>query len=132
MSRALALLLLLTGSAALADTTADAVSLEVKPLLCIVDRRTPACDMSFRVAWQSFAPGSYCLFNHFETAPLRCWTEALSGQLEERRVVDKGFSYWLTAHGSDQPVAAVAVEVMTTDTSDRRRQRRSRHVWDIL
>lgn len=129
------LLLLLFGAASTAADSGVAkgdVSLNVKPLLCIIDRRTPACDMAFLIAWQSPARGYYCLHNPFVTAPLRCWREANAGQHEDRRMVDKGFMFWLTGDDNDAPLAAVVVEVMTTDTTDRRRKRRTRHVWDLL
>jgi len=112
--------------------TASSVQLKVKPVLCIIDRRTPSCDMDFLIAWQSPVLGYYCLHNPFVAVPLRCWSEADAGQHEERRIVEKGFMFWMTAEGSDEPVAAVEVEVMTSDTPDRRRKRRTRHVWDIL
>lgn len=130
--------LLLLGSAvagAQDDGTANAsgdVELDVKPVLCILDRRTPACDMDFLIAWQSALTGSYCLFSHFAESPVRCWREALTGEHRESHTVDASFQYWLTGTGGDEPVAAVTVEVMTTETDDRRRRRRTRHVWDIL
>jgi hypothetical protein len=134
MRGAIALLLLLGGATALAedDIAANHVDLDVKPLLCIIDRRTPVCDMNFHVAWKSTIHGYYCLFGHFATTPLRCWSRANAGQHEERRLVDSTFQYWLTADGTDEALAAVTVEVMTTETKDRRRKRRTRHVWDIL
>lgn len=137
MRRVLTTLLLLGSAAAGAQdegTTNEAVDVEldVKPVLCILDRRTPACDMDFLIAWQSTLTGSYCLFSRFEESPLRCWREALTGEHRESHTVDTSFRYWLTAPGGDEPVAAVTVEVMTTETDDRRRRRRTRHVWDIL
>lgn len=129
MARVVTILLLLAGTIAAADESD--VELDVKPVLCIIDRRTPACDMDFLVAWQSGIRGYYCLFSQQATAPLRCWTEATAGIHEERRSVDESFRYWLTRDDGDEPLAAVTVEVMSTET-DRRRKRRSRHVWDIL
>lgn len=131
----IAILLLLFGSTIAVseeDTTVNGVELNVKPLLCIIDRRTPACGMDFLVTWQSVNRGYYCLFGHMDTMPLRCWSNVDAGQHEERRIVDKTFQYWLTGEDVDEPLAAVTVEVMTTETNDRRRQRRTRHVWDIL
>jgi hypothetical protein len=134
VNRIAGLLLMLGGTAVVADdgVLPGDVSMDVKPVLCIIDRRTPACDMSFLVAWQSAVEGYYCLFSHLVTDPIRCWREADAGQHEERRMVDESFQFWLTSNGSDEPLAAVTVEVMTTETGDRRRKRRSRHVWDIL
>ena len=124
-------LLLLTLLPAL--TSADnGVRMKVRPVLCIVDERTPSCQMSFLVAWESDAAGYSCLYNDFGRAALRCWTEQRSGEHSDERSVDAGFSYWMSRDTSDAPLAVVAIEVLRMDTDDRRRKRRSRHVWDIL
>lgn len=116
-----------------ADTaTSPSVRLKVRPVLCITDKRTPSCDMSFLVIWQSEQTGYYCLYNDFEESALRCWTEDRSGELSDERTVDTDFSYWMTAEDSELLLAAVTVEVLRMDSDDRRRKRRSRHVWDIL
>lgn len=128
------LVVLLGGAMAVADEDAgpDDVSLDVKPVLCIIDRRTPACEIDFLVAWRSAVEGNYCLFNHFERMPLRCWRDDDAGRHEERRTVDESFQYWLTGDDAEGRLAAVTVDVMTTETGDRRRGRRTRHIWDIL
>lgn len=132
MGRVIVMFLVFAGAVpAEADDRAP-VTLDVKPLLCIIDRRTPVCEMDFLIAWQSVVEGYYCLFRHYADGPLRCWNEAGAGRHEERRIVDKSFQYWVTGDSTDEPLAAVTVEVMTTETTDRRRNRRTRHVWDIL
>ena len=123
------LLLLLLPAFASADAE---MQLKIRPVLCIIDERTPSCQMSFLVLWQSAETGYYCLYNDFGHAPLRCWTEQRSGELSDNRTVDTEFSYWMTGDDNDSPLAAVVVEVLQLATDDRRRKRRSRHVWDIL
>ena len=123
------LLLLLLPAFANAD---EEMQLKIRPLLCITDARTPSCQMSFLVLWQSAETGYYCLYNDFWQAPLRCWTEQRSGELSDERTVDTEFSYWMTRDDNDSPLAVVVVEVLQLATDDRRRKRRSRHVWDIL
>ena len=54
---------------------AEDMSLSVKPVLCITDKRNPSCDMAFLVMWQSALTGYYCLFNDFDDVPVRCWNE---------------------------------------------------------
>ncbi len=125
----LPLLLILHPEFAVAE---DEVELKVRPVLCIIDERTPSCQMSFLVLWESTETGYYCLYNDFGEAPLRCWTERRSGEINDERTVDTEFSYWMTGNDTNSPVAVVAVEVLRMDTDDRRRKRRSRHVWDIL
>ena len=132
MRRLLTLLFLLPLAAAADDSPSDAYTLSVKPLLCIVDARTPACEMRFAIRWASGESGYYCVFNELETEALRCWSEAQSGELRDDRTVAETFSYWLN-QGTDEPVLVMAtVDVLRKDSDDRRRRRRTRHVWDIL
>ena len=125
------LALLLPALAPADDQAGDDMRLTVKPVLCITDNRNPSCDMSFLVVWQSGETGYYCLFNDFTEAPVRCWSEELAGQLSEDRIVRKNFSYWMTGSSPDSRLAEVIVEVLHMDSEDRRRKRRTRHVWDI-
>ena len=87
--------------------------------------------MSFIVMWQSGSSGYYCLFNDFGDEPLRCWTEEHEGQLTDERSVQQGFSFWMTEFDGEIRLAQVDVEVLRMDSDDRRRKRRTRHVWDI-
>lgn len=113
------------------ESFGEDVELTVRPLLCIIDNRTPGCEMSFLVLWQSEATGYYCLFNDFGEAPLRCWTEEREGELTDERTVQVNFSYWMTGTDGEARLAQVDVEVLRLDSDDRRRKRRTRHVWDL-
>lgn len=127
----LTIALLLPALATAEDPAGDDVHLTVKPVLCITDNRNPSCDMSFLVVWQSGDTGYYCLFNDFTEAPVRCWSEERAGRLNDHRVVQENFSYWMTGSDPDSLLAVVTVEVLRMDSDDRRRRRRTRHVWDI-
>lgn len=113
------------------EALSDDVELTVKPVLCIIDNRTPSCEMSFIVIWQSATTGYYCLFNNFGDAPVRCWSEEREGRLNDERTVQANFSYWMTGADEEERLAQVDVEVLRLDSDDRRRSRRTRHVWDI-
>jgi len=127
----LTLALLLPALALAEDPAGDDMRLTVKPVLCITDNRNPSCDMSFLVVWQSGETGYYCLFNDFTGAPVRCWSEELTGRLSEDRIVRENFSYWMTGSEPGNRLAEITVEVLHMGTDDRRRRRRTRHVWDI-
>ena len=130
--RLLSLLALLLPALAISDEVAtDDMQLTVKPLLCITDNRNPSCDMSFLIVWQSIATGYYCLFSDFTDAPMRCWNEERKGELNDDRIVTQDFSFWMTGSEADTRLAEVNVEVLRLDSDDRRRRRRTRHVWDI-
>ena len=133
MRHLLASLLLLAPLMAAADDSSDGeASLAVKPLLCIVDQRTPSCNMRFLITWQSREAGYYCVSSDLDDAALRCWGEAQSGRHEDHREVVETFRYWLN-RGADQPeLASATVEVLRKDSDDRRRRRRTKYVWDLL
>ncbi len=105
--------------------------LTVKPVLCITDKRTPSCQMSFLVLWESAQTGYYCLFSDFGKAPIRCWSSELSGRTKDERIVQNDFRYWMQDDNSGLQLAVVTVEVLRLESDDRRRKRRTRHVWDI-
>jgi hypothetical protein len=123
--------LLLPALALAEDQAGDELLLTVKPVLCITDKRTPSCEMSFLIHWQSGTSGYYCLSSDLDETPLRCWNDENTGRLTDDRSVREEFSYWMTADANSVRLAAVTVEVLRMDTDDRRRRRRTRHVWDI-
>ena len=127
----LTLALLLPALAMSERAAAEDMSLSVKPVLCITDKRNPSCDMAFVVMWQSALTGYYCLFNDFDDAPVRCWNEERTGELSDERTVRENFSYWMTDRDLASRLAVVTVEVLRMESDDRRRKRRTRHVWDI-
>mgnify|MGYP000585584716 CR=1 FL=1 len=127
----LTLALLLPALAMSERAAAEDMSLSVKPVLCITDKRIPSCDMAFVVMWQSALTGYYCLFNDFDDAPVRCWNEERTGELSDERTVRENFSYWMTDRDLASRLAVVTVEVLRMESDDRRRTRRTRHVWDI-
>lgn len=132
MYRLAILLLLLMPVFSVAETDNDAsMRLNVKPVLCIIDNRNPRCELAFLVVWESERSDFYCLFNDFVEDPLHCWIDEQSGQIDDQRSVDTSFSYWMTDRDTENRLAVIAVEVLRMDTGDRRRKRRTRHVWDI-
>jgi len=134
VQRLILLLLLLIPALLAAETDVPAnstVRLTVKPVLCITDKRTASCEMSFLIHWQSGTNGYYCLSSDLDETPLRCWNDENTGRVTDDRSVREEFSYWMTADANSVRLAAVTVEVLRMDTDDRRRRRRTRHVWDI-
>ena len=129
MMRLLALSLLVLAVTPVAQ--ADEMKLSVKPLLCVTDSRNAVCEMSFLVMWESGERGYYCLFNDYGEAPMRCWNEEREGQLTDDRTVRETFSFWMAGTDAADRLAEVRVEVLRMDSDDRRRSRRTRHVWDI-
>ena len=122
---------LLAGVPAL-GADASVARLFVKPLLCVTDRDSTVCSMNFDIRWKSEVAAEYCLNDSAGNGPLRCWSSATSGKHQEKRDVSEAFVYWLGLPGSAQRVAEVKIDVLKLDSTDRRRERRMRHVWDVL
>lgn len=122
----------LWGNLTAAGADLPAARLIVKPLLCVIDKDAGQCSMTFRIRWKSEAAAEYCLNDSALSTPLRCWPSATSGAHDQQREVSEAFIYWLGAPDGTQRAAEVKIDVLRLDSPDRRRERRSRHVWDVL
>lgn len=108
------------------------VKLSIKPLLCVLDKGATSCMMSFDVRWKSDVANEYCLNDTTKPGPLHCWSSAVSGAWLQEREVSEEFTYWLGKPGATDKLAEVKVTVLRVGSEDRRRERRARHVWDVL
>jgi hypothetical protein len=108
------------------------VRLVVKPLLCVIDKNASACTVTFDIRWKSVLAAEYCLNDEAQPAPLRCWPRATAGELQHERLVAQDFSFWLTPPAGGERAAEAKIEVLRVGSTDRRRERRTRHVWDVL
>jgi hypothetical protein len=129
-------LIFLAASAAFSWAAAAAdpapVKLAVKPLLCVVDKGASSCRMSFDIRWKSARAGEYCLNDSARPEPVRCWEPAVDGAVLQEREVTEEFVYWLGNPGGTDHLSEVKVSVLRVGSEDRRRERRTRHVWDVL
>jgi hypothetical protein len=108
------------------------VRLVVKPLLCVIDKKETSCTINFDVHWHSVLPAEYCLNDSARPTPLRCWPRADSGEHTQERAVSEDFIFWLSPPAGTERVAEAKIEVLRVGSDDRRRERRTRHVWDVL
>ena len=135
-----------------AQDTPTPVRLIIKPLLCVIDKDATSCAVTFDIRWKSQLPGEFCLNDSVQTTPLRCWPRSLAGEMTQERVFAEDFRYWLSLPAAglslpaaglslpaaDSPAAGgerlseVKIEVLRVGSNDRRRERRTRHVWDVL
>jgi hypothetical protein len=130
------LTLFIAGSLGLAASAGAAdplpVRLVVKPLLCVIDKNETACTINFDIRWTSVLAAEYCLNDSARPTPLRCWPRADSGEHAQERVVNEDFVFWLSPPAGTERVAEAKIEVLRVGSDDRRRERRTRHVWDVL
>lgn len=111
---------------------AEPPKLTVKPVLCVLDKSVASCMMSFDIRWKSQTPAEYCLNDSLQPAPLFCWGAGRSGQTTAQRQVAEEFVFWLGLPAGTERLAEVKISVLRVDSDDRRRERRTRHVWDVL
>jgi hypothetical protein len=115
-----------------ANAAEPPVRLIVKPLLCVLDKNATACTVTFDIRWKSTLAAEYCLNEEAHPSPLRCWPSAVSGEHRHERRVTQDFAFWLSPPSGTGRMAEAKVEVLRVGSPDRRRERRSRHVWDVL
>lgn len=108
------------------------VRLAIKPLLCVIDKAATSCMMTFDIRWKSMLPKEYCINDSAKAEPVHCWASALSGAHSLTREVSEEFVYWLGAPDGADHLAEVKITVLRVGSTDRRRERRTRHVWDVL
>jgi hypothetical protein len=108
------------------------VKLVIKPLLCVLDKTATACAITFDIRWKSVQPSEYCLGDSMTPTPVHCWQRALSGDARHERRFSEDFAFWLTPPAGGVRLAEVKIEVLRVGSTDRRRERRTRHVWDVL
>jgi hypothetical protein len=108
------------------------VKLTIKPLLCVLEKDAATCSVTFDVRWNSIRPSEYCLHDSINAAPLRCWSLAVSGAMKHERSFSEDFRFWLTPPAGGERLSEVKIEVLRVGSTDRRRERRTRHVWDVL
>jgi hypothetical protein len=108
------------------------VKLVIKPLLCVIDKNATSCAVTFDIRWKSPQASEYCLNDSVQATPLRCWPRALAGEMKQAREFSEDFRYWLAAPSGGARLSEVKIEVLRVGSNDRRRERRARHVWDVL
>ena len=95
-------------------------------------------EVSPRAAWRELElqPGQGGRWLGTLRLPHPSWpparTAARNGELREKRTVSQDFTYWLGVADSAERLAAAKVQVLRIGSDDRRRERRTRHVWDVL
>jgi hypothetical protein len=108
------------------------VRLAIKPLLCVIDKAASSCMMTFDIRWKSALANEYCINDSARESPVHCWASALAGAHTLTREVSEEFVYWLSAPDGADHLAEVKITVLRVGSTDRRRERRTRHVWDVL
>jgi hypothetical protein len=110
----------------------QAMDLSVSPKLCITDKADKTCEMTLDFVWQTNDSGDYCLVEKASQAPLQCWQQDSSGQWQAITVVTNKQVFWMSEDGTAAPLDQEVVEVLSTYSDDRRKNRRRKHVWSLM
>ncbi len=110
----------------------QAAELTIKPKLCITDSPEKICRLPLEFVWQTDNQGNYCLVQETNRNTLQCWQQDRQGQWQSTQQVNDQEVFWLTQDGQTRPLAEAAIEVLSTYTEDRRRNRRRKHVWSLM
>ena len=111
---------------------AEEVSLNISPHLCITDQADKTCTMNLLFEWLAQSNGDYCLVDKKDKRALQCWSKEQYGQWEELLKIQVSRSFLMTQEKNQQPLAEESVEVLSTYSEDRRRNRRRKHIWSLL
>lgn len=135
VARIVVLLVWLPAAAEGAD--ADKASIRVQPDLCMTTAQQPRCELTVAIDWQAPEAADFCVRDSLPDSPaVRCWQQAETGAATDSRFVDRSFEYLLTddqeAAGERTVAARARVKVLAARSTDRRRNRRRRHVWSVL
>ena len=52
--------------------------------------------------------------------------------MKHERGFSEDFRFWLGSPAGGERISEVKIEVLRVGSEDRRRERRTRHVWDVL
>jgi hypothetical protein len=108
------------------------VKLVIKPLLCVLEKTATTCSVTFDISWKSVQPADYCLGDTVNPDPLRCWQRSVTGDMKHERSFSEDFAFWLAPPAGTARISEVKIEILRVGSTDRRRERRTRHVWDVL
>lgn len=126
------LLTALTAASSASAQEPAPVKLVIKPVLCVLEKTATTCSVTFDISWKSEEPADYCLADSVNPDPLRCWQRSVIGDLKHERSFSEDFAFWLTPPEGMPRLSEVKIEVLRVGSTDRRRERRTRHVWDVL
>lgn len=108
------------------------VRLVIKPVLCVLEKTATTCSVTFDISWKSELPADYCLEDSVNPEPLHCWQRSVTGDMKHERSFSEDFAFWLTPPDRMARISEVRIEILRVGSTDRRRERRTRHVWDVL
>jgi hypothetical protein len=113
-----ALSVLLTSTSARAEQ-----QLQARPDKCVSLRQGQVCFQRVRLSWQTATAGDYCLYVTSDKLPLKCWSNASSGNTLYSFASPTDRQFHLTGNDSTSPLAQVRVTVSWVYKSKSRRRR---------
>lgn len=114
------------------DNTASAASeLRIQPSVCLLQPGETICRTDVAIEWSSTVVLLACLSRLDIADPLRCWRDEQRGEFRETLTTERSTVYLLTSP-DNETLAEAKLDVLAVQPADKRRSRRSRHVWDLF
>lgn len=115
----MSLILLLSAGA----SAADEAQLEVRPGNCVSLRQGLVCYQRIRLSWRAPSAGDYCLLADDNGAPIKCWSNARSGDALYSLEAKTDQQFHLALRDNATPLASASVTVSWVYKSKSRRRR---------
>jgi len=94
-----------------APAAANDVTLKLKPSQCIAIHQGKTCYVDVELRWQAQDKGEYCLYSSQQSDPLKCWTQANTGQYEREVLARKNVLSRLRERKSGEVVISKELEM---------------------
>lgn len=106
-----------------AGTRAEPQQLQARPDKCVSLRQGQVCYQRVRLSWQTATAGDYCLYDASDKQPLKCWSNATSGNTLYSFASQTDREFHLTRDNNATPLAQARVTVSWVYKTKSRRRR---------
>jgi len=90
---------------------ANEVTLRLKPSQCIAIHQGKTCYVDVKLRWQTQEKGAYCLYSSQQNDPLKCWSQANTGQYEREVLARKNVLFRLRESKSGEVIISKELEM---------------------
>lgn len=108
----------------------DQWRLWAKPRICVLPANKIYCEMQSQLAWESEGKASVCLFSSQQASDIKCWQEALNGELAYWLRSSTNIDFWLSYPEQEKPLIKTTVHVV--NLPERRVRKRRRRIWSLM
>lgn len=129
MNKRFSIIILLSGVVGLLplNMLAAEVILSSHPAKCVSLKQGNVCYQEVHMQWRSSEAADYCLLNHEQEKPLKCWQHQDHGSLRFEFEFPETQKYVIRKAGSEDDLASTVIEVKWVY-----KVRRSQSSWRVF